>query len=231
MRSMWRTERALLRDVLALAAAITLVGASFGALAVTTGLSLWLAMVMSLLVFAGGSQFLMVGVLAAGGGPLAGLAGGLLVNARHLPFGLAIAEVIGRGPARFLGAHLLIDESTAFARAQDDPHRARLAFWASGIALFVSWNVGTVAGWLAAGRIGDPDAFGVDAAFPAALLALLLPGLRGPADRRVAAAGAAIALVSTPLLPAGLPVLAALVAVGLGATSRDGAGRPGARTS
>ncbi len=231
MRSMWRTDADLLRDVLALAAAITLVGASFGALAVTAGLSLWLATVMSLLVFAGGSQFLLVGVLAAGGGPLAGLAGGLLVNARHLPFGLAIAEVIGRGPARLLGAHLLIDESTAFARAQDDPRRARLAFWASGIALFVGWNLGTVAGWLAAGRVGDPAAFGIDAAFPAALLALLLPGLRDRTDRRVALAGAGIALLTTPLLPAGLPVLAALAAVALGSATRDGTGRARVTTS
>lgn len=216
MRSIWRTDADLLRDVLALAAAVTLVGASFGALAVTTGLSLWLAMAMSLLVFAGGSQFLLVGVLAAGGSPLAGLAGGLLVNARHLPFGLAVADAIGRGPARLLGAHLLIDESTAFARAQDDSRRARLAYWASGLALFVGWNAGTLAGGLAAGRIGDPAALGIDAAFPAALLALLLPGLRGHGDRRVALAGAAIALAATPLLPAGLPVLVAVAAVALG---------------
>ncbi|MQA14740.1 MAG: branched-chain amino acid ABC transporter permease [Pseudonocardiaceae bacterium] len=219
MRSMWRTEADLLGDVLALAAAITLVGASFGALAVTAGLPVWLAMAMSLLVFAGGSQFLVVGVLAAGGSPLAGLVGGLLVNARHLPFGLAIADVIGCGPVRWLGAHLLIDESTAFARAQDEPHRARLAFWSSGIALFVGWNVGTLVGAIAAGRIGEPEAFGIDAAFPAALLALLLPGLRGAADRRVAAGAAAIALLATPLLPAGLPVLAALAALGLGRES------------
>lgn len=230
---MWRTEADLLRDVLALAAAITLVGASFGALAVTAGLSLWLAMAMamSLLVFAGGSQFLMVGVLAAGGGPLAGLAGGLLVNARHLPFGLAIADVMGHGPARLLGAHLLIDESTAFARAQDDPRRARLAFWASGVALFVGWNLGTAGGWFAAGRIGDPAVFGVDAAFPAALLALLLPGLRDAADRRVAVAGAGIALLTTPLLPAGLPVLAALVAVALGSATHDRSGDTGVTAS
>lgn len=220
MSSLWRTDRDLMRDAVALAAAIVVIGASFGALAVSAGLSTALAMAMSLLVFAGGAQFLVVGVLAAGGSPVAALAGGLLVNARHLPFGFAMAEVIGRGPARLLGAHLLVDESVAFALAQPDPRRARLAFWTSGATLFVSWQVGVLAGALAAGRIGDPDALGVDAAFPAALLALVLPGLRERVPRRVALGAAVLALLTTPLLPPGLPVLAALGALVL---AREGA--------
>lgn len=124
-----------------------------------------------------------------------------------------MADVIGRGPARLLAAHLLVDESVAFAMAQPDPRRARLAFWTSGTALFISWQVGVLAGSLAAGRITDPEALGVDAAFPAALLALVLPGLRERVPRRVALAGAALALLATPLLPPGLPVLAALAAL------------------
>src|SRR5256885_13417742 len=125
MRSIWRTlDRGLVRDILAIAAAVSAVGASFGAIAVSTGMSgmsAWLPSLMSLLVFAGGSQFLMVGVLAAGGSPVAAVLGGLVLNVRHLPYGMAIGDAIGRGRlARLIGSHLLIDESTAFALAQRD---------------------------------------------------------------------------------------------------------------
>lgn len=191
-----------------------MVGISFGALAVAAGVGSWLAIGMSLLVFAGGAQFLAVAVMASGGAAGAAVAGGLLLNARHLPFGLAVSEAVGRSwPARLVGAHLLVDETVAFATAQPDPRRARLAYWTAGLILFAAWNAGTVVGVLAGQAVGDPEAFGVDAAFPAGLLALLLPSLDGNDARRVAVAGAVLALLATPLLPAGLPVLVALAAL------------------
>lgn len=213
MRSIWRTlTPTLRRDLLALAGAILVVGTSFGAIAVAAGLPWWMPSVMSVLVFAGGSQFMVVGVVAAGGGLLAAVVGALVLNARHLPFGLAIGPIMGRSwPARLVGSHLMIDESVAFAMAQSDPRRARAVFWVCGIALFCSWNVGTVAGALAGQGIGDPDAFGLDAAFPAALLALVLPSLRNARTRNAALLGAVVALATTPFLPAGVPVLLALV--------------------
>ncbi|HEV7649629.1 MAG TPA: AzlC family ABC transporter permease [Actinophytocola sp.] len=213
MRSIWRTlDVALRRDLLAVVLAIGVVGVSFGAIAVAGGLPWWMPSLLSLLVFAGGSQFMVVGVVAAGGGPVAAVLGALLLNARHLPFGLAVGGVMGRGFApRLFGSHLLIDESVAFAMAQKDPVRSRAVFWALGSAAYVVWNVGTLAGVLAGRGIADTDAFGLDAAFPAALLALVLPTLRGDARTRNAAlAGAAVALVATPFLPPGVPVLLAL---------------------
>lgn len=213
MRSMWRTlTPALRRDLLALAGAICVVGASFGAIAVASGQPWWLPPVMSVLVFAGGSQFMLVGVVAAGGGLAAAVAGALVLNARHLPFGLALGSIMGRSwPARLIGSHLMVDESVAFAMAQREPARARAVFWACGTALFAMWNLGTLAGSLAGQVIGDPDALGLDAAFPAALLALVLPSLRGsPRTRNAALLGAVVALATTPFLPAGLPVLLAL---------------------
>jgi 4-azaleucine resistance transporter AzlC len=213
MRSIWRTlDAALRRDLLAIVFAIGVVGLSFGAIAVSTGLPWWMPSLLSVLVFAGGSQFMVVGVVAAGGGLVAAVLGALLLNARHLPFGLAVGDIMGRGlAARLFGSHLLIDESVAFAMAQKDPARSRAVFWALGSAAFVVWNLGTLAGALAGQAIGDTDAFGLDAAFPAALLALVLPSLRdNPRTRNAALLGAAVALAATPFLPAGVPVLLAL---------------------
>jgi 4-azaleucine resistance transporter AzlC len=213
MRSIWRTlDAALRRDVLAIVLAIAVVGLSFGAIAVASGLPWWMPSLLSLLVFAGGSQFMVVGVVAAGGGLVAAVLGALVLNARHLPFGLAVGDIMGRGVlARMFGSHLLIDESVAFAMAQKDPVRSRAVFWTLGTAAFVAWNLATLAGALAGRGIGDTDAFGLDAAFPAALLALVLPSLRGnPRTRNAALLGAAIALATTPFLPAGVPVLLAL---------------------
>src|SRR5947207_6223032 len=174
-------DRPLIRDVAALAAAAAVVGASFGAIAIAGGMPVWLASAMSMLVFAGGAQFMAVGVVAGGGSPVAAVLAGLLLNARHLPFGLAVADVLGPGWGRRLaGSHIMTDEAVAFALAQDDPRRRRTAYWLCGAALFVAWNLGVLAGALAGRAVGDPAALGVDAAFPAGLLALLLPTLRRP---------------------------------------------------
>jgi predicted branched-subunit amino acid permease len=204
--------RADLRDALALATAVLVVGASFGALAAAAAVPAPLVVAMSVLVFAGGAQFLVVAVVAAGGGVVAAVAAALLLNLRHLPFGLAMADTVGRSPvARLVGAHLLVDETVAFSRARPTGPRARAAYWLCGSMLFAAWNLGTVAGMLAGSAVPDPDAFGVDAAFPAGLLALLLPGLRRWDARRVGLAAAALALLATPVLPSGLPVLAGLL--------------------
>jgi 4-azaleucine resistance transporter AzlC len=220
MRSLYRTlPRDDVRDLLALTAAVGVVGMSFGALAAAVGVSLPMAVAMSVLVLSGGSQFLAISVVAAGGGMLPAVVGGLLLGARHLPYGLAMAPVVGRSwPARLLGAHLLIDEVVAFSRARGPGPRGRAAYWACGVALVSFWTLGTVVGALAGAAVPDPEAFGIDAAFPAALFALLLPALRGRGRgevraRRAAAAGSAVALAATPLLPAGLPVLAGLLGV------------------
>ncbi len=213
VRSFLRTLPAgLARDVAALAAACFVVGLSFGAIAVAAGVTVVQASAMSLLVFAGGAQFLAVGIVAAGGTAVAAVLAGLLLNARHLPFGLAVADAVGeRWPARLLGSHLMTDEAVAFAMAQPDPGRRRRTYWLTGVSLFVAWNTGCLLGVALGGAVGDPAALGLDAAFPAGLLALLLPSLRDRETRLVAAIGATAAVLTTPLLPAGLPVLLALV--------------------
>jgi 4-azaleucine resistance transporter AzlC len=211
MRSILRTDP-LIRDVAALCAAAAVVGLSFGAIASAAGLPLTKIVVMNALLYAGGAQFLAVGLIGAGASAAAIVLAGLLLNARHLPFGLAIGnEVLGRH--RFVGSHLMTDESVAFALAQDDPARRRRAYWLTGLSLYLTWNVAADIGAIAGSALGDPDTFGIDAAFPAALFALTLPSLKDKPSVRVAVAGAALALAATPVLPAGLPVLAALLAL------------------
>ncbi|MEU5552323.1 AzlC family ABC transporter permease [Micromonospora sp. NPDC047793] len=221
MRTPERTPGAgVLRDVAAIAAAMVAVGASFGAVAVAAGIPGWAAVTMSVLVYAGGAQFMAVGLLAAGS-PVAAVLAGLLLNARHLPFGLTLGDTIGRRlRRRLLGSHLMTDEATAFTLARPPGADRRRAFWLAGVLLFLAWNAGTVLGVLAGGVAGDPAALGLDAAFPAGLIALLLPSLRDPETRRMALAGALVAVLTTPLLPAGLPVLLALAGPGLLAVRR-----------
>lgn len=222
MRSLYRTislpertaglDRRLVRDVVLVCLADGVVGLSFGAIAVAGGLPLWLPVLMSLVVFAGSAQFSAVGILVAGGGPAAAAATGLLLNTRTAAFSLAVCDALGPSwPVRLVGAHLVTDETAAFVLAQTDPKKRRTAFWVSGIGLFAAWNVSVLAGALAGAALGDTDRFGLDAAFPAVLLALVLPALRdGRGVRRAAAAGAVVAVAATPFLPAGVPVLLAL---------------------
>ena len=202
----------LLRDIALVCLADSVVGASFGAIAVSGGQPAWVPVAMSLLVFAGGAQFAALGVVLAGGNPFAAVAAGLVLNARHLPFGFAVADVFGtRLPVRLLGAHVVLDESVAFTLAQRDAARRRVAFWTCGLMLFVVWNIGVVIGVVAGRMIGDPAALGLDAASPVVLLALVLPSLREAGTLRAAVIGGVIALATAPLLPPGVPVALALL--------------------
>lgn len=214
----------LARDIGLVCLADGLVGVSFGAIAVGTGFPIWLPMLLSVVVFAGASQFMFVAIISSGGNPIAAVVAGLLVNARHLPFGLAIGDAVGNGVMRrIVGSHVMIDESTAFAMAQSDPRRRRAAFWACGLGLFVCWNAGVLIGAFGGTLIRSTDALGMDAAFPAVLVALLMPALRDRATRSAALLGAAVAVGTGLVLPAGLPVLLALVTLPLAVLGR----RPG----
>ncbi|CAL9653024.1 AzlC family ABC transporter permease [Streptomyces sp. NPDC057837] len=216
MRSFYRTlDGALLRDIALVCLAVGVIGVSYGAIAVTSGFPWWFPVLMGALVLAASSEFLFVGILAAGGSPIAALLAGLLVNARHLPFGLAVPDVLGRGWRGILGTHLMNDETVVFALAQDEPQRKRAAYWLCGLGILVSWPAGAASGALLGSVVRDTDALGLDAMFPAVILALILPAMKERSMPRTALAGAAVALVATPFLPAGLPVLLALIALPL----------------
>lgn len=205
---------ALRRDAVGLGLGVGVFGVSFGALAVTAGLSLWQAQALSLLMFTGGSQYALVGVLASGGSAAAAATVAWLLGARNAFYAVRLAPLLARGPRRAVEAQWLIDETTAMATAAEPDGRGREAFLLTGASVYVFWNVGTLLGSVAAGFAPDPELLGLDAAFPAAFVALLAPRLRAdPAAGVVAVLGGAVALALTPYAPAGVPVLAALVAV------------------
>jgi 4-azaleucine resistance transporter AzlC len=215
MGSIYRTLTAGTRRDIALAClAVWFTGLSYGAVAVASGFPVWVPAAASVLVLAGASEFLFIGIVAAGGNPLAAAAAGLLVNARHLPYGLALpGDVTGRGWRRLLGRHVMNDESVVFALAQEDLPRKRAAYWACGLGVLLCWPAGAVLGALIGSVIGNTGAFGLDAMFPAVILALIVPSLRDRVTLRAALTGAVIALAAAPFLPAGLPVLMALAGV------------------
>ena len=185
-------------------------GISFGAAATTAGLSVLQACALSLLVFTGGSQFALVGVLGAGGGALAGVASALLLGSRNAMYAVRLADLLKvRGPLRFLAAQVTIDETTAVTVAAPEP-LARLGFWVTAVSVYGLWNLATLAGALGAARV-DTGALGLDAAVGAAFLGLLWPQLK--AARREAAMGALIAAAAVPFTPPGVPVLLAALAV------------------
>lgn len=203
-----------MRDALVLGATVGVFGVSFGVLAVSSGFGVAKACALSLLVFTGASQFAAVGIVASGGTAGAAVASALLLAARNAAYGLLLAPWLrGSTPRRLMAAQLTIDESAAMAAAQPSPALAAGAFWLTGAAVFVCWNVGTFVGALAGSAIGEPETFGLDAAFPAGFVALLAPHLRTRRGRVAATAGAAIALAAVPFTPAGTPILLAPLAV------------------
>jgi 4-azaleucine resistance transporter AzlC len=213
MRSLWRTAAlAPVRDIALVCLADGIVGLSFGAISVAGGLPTWVPVVMSLVIFAGGAQFSAVAVVLAGGGPVAAVVAGLVLNARLLPFGFAVSDLLqGSWWRKLTGSLLIIDESVAFALAQREPRRRSAAFWVTGVSLYVIWNIAVFAGTYAGHALRDTNAFGLDAAFPAVLFALVLPMLRTKGTARPAVVGSVVALAATPFLPPGVPVLLALL--------------------
>jgi 4-azaleucine resistance transporter AzlC len=216
------------REAFVLTVAVGLIGITFGVFADSVGLGLAQASALSVLTFTGASQFAAVSVIGSGGNPVAAVGSALLLAARNSLYGPVVAPYLRSRPGRrALAAHFVIDETTAMASAQDDPETARDAFWFTGLWLFVFWNVGTVVGVLVGGLLEDPGAWGLDAAFPAAFMALIVPHVRTRPGQVTAALGTVIAVVAVPLTPAGVPMLLAALAVGPGlwVRSRQARGR------
>ena len=199
-----------------LSMAVGVFGVSFGVGSVAAGSSIAQTCALSLLVFTGASQFSAVSVIGAGGSLGSALGGALLLAARNGVYGLAMSRRI-HGPllTRLLAAQLTIDETTAMSVGQRDPRAQRIAFWFTGVTLYLFWNLGTLLGAVAGSAI-DPTTYGLDAAFPAGFVAMVWPLLSDRRARTAAILGGAICAIAVPLTAVGVPILLSALAVLVG---------------
>ncbi len=217
---MSRIESTTFRDSLSVSITVGAYGTAFGAAAVANGFSLLQTCLLSLLTFSGASQFAVIGVLGAGGGALSGIATASLLGIRNGVYGVIMAPRLKvKGFKRIIAAQITIDESTAVALGQEvrGEKAMRQGFWLTGFGVFLFWNLFTLAGALGAQAMGDIRAWGLDSAVPAAFLGLVWPRLKTNRDRALAVGCMIFALAMTPILPAGLPIIAtAFIAVAVG---------------
>jgi predicted branched-subunit amino acid permease len=215
-----RIESTTFRDSLSVSITVGAYGTAFGAAAVANGFSLLQTCLLSLLTFSGASQFAVIGVLGAGGGALSGIATASLLGIRNGVYGVIMAPRLKvKGFKRIIAAQITIDESTAVALGQEvrGEKAMRQGFWLTGFGVFLFWNLFTLAGALGAQAMGDIRAWGLDSAVPAAFLGLVWPRLKTNRDRVLAVGCMVFALAMTPILPAGLPIIAtAFIAIAVG---------------
>ena len=214
---MFSFNRATLSKSLSVSIAVGAYGTAFGAAAVAAGFTVLQACLLSLLTFTGASQFAVIGVLGAGGTALTGIATASLLGFRNAIYSMIAKPILKvHGVKKIIATQITIDESIAVSTAEEvrGPEAMKHGFWLTGIGVFVFWNLFTLAGALGAQAIGDPAAWGLDAAVPAAFLGLVWPRLKSKDDYVLAISAAALALALTPIVAAGLPIIAtALLAV------------------
>ncbi len=212
------------RDSFSVSLTVGAYGIAFGAAGVAAGFSVFQSCLLSLLTFSGASQFAIVGVIGAGGSALSGITTASLLGIRNGLYGLRMAPLLDvKGLRRVVAAQITIDESTGVALSQEERGESamRHGFWLTGFGVYIFWNIFTLVGALGAQAMGDPAAWGLDAAVPAAFLGLVWPRLKKNSDRILAASAALLSLALTPILPAGIPIIStAILAVIFGLRQR-----------
>jgi branched chain amino acid efflux pump len=204
------------RAAVAVAATVWFFGASFGLVARAAGMGVAAPLVLSATTFAGSAQFAITSILAGSGSAIAAIAAAVLLNARYAPISISVAPLF-HGPRlrRLAESQLIVDESWALSSRGDGRFDRRLLIGA-GLLLYAAWLSGTAVGVFAGKALGDPKALGLDGAFPALFLALLVPQLRSRKATQAALLGGAIALVLIPVTPPGVPIVAASTACLIG---------------
>ena len=210
-----------LRAGIPVAATVWFFGASFGLLARAAGMGVLAPLVFSATTFAGSAQFAVSSILGTGGGTFAAIAAAVLLNTRYAPISISVSRLF-QGPRlrRLAESQLIVDESWALSSRGGGRFDRRLLLGA-GLLLYVAWVSGTAVGVLAGDALGDPRNLGLDGAFPALFLALLVPQLRAPRATLAAVVAGAIALVLIPVTPPGAPIVAASAACLLGLRRND----------
>jgi len=207
-------SRRTIRDATSVAVTVGAYGVAFGAASVAAGFSVLQTSLFSLVTFTGASQFAAVGVVAAGGAGLSAIVAASLLSTRNALYSLQMAPLLeAEGWKRFLAAHFTIDESTnvGLAQAGEGLVAVRQGFWLTGAGVFIFWNLFTLVGAWGAKSLGNPAAWGLDAAVPAAFLGLLWPRLTSARTRTIAAVAVIFSLALTPVLPSGTPIIASVV--------------------
>ena len=214
---------AVKRDSFSVAFTVGAYGSAFGAAAIANHFTILQACLLSLLLFSGASQFAVIGVLGAGGSAVSAIATASLLGVRNGLYALRLAPILKlRGWRKLVGAQITIDESTGVALAQRDSEDMRKGFWYTGIGVFIFWNLFTVLGAVGAKAIGNPSAWGLDAAVPAAFLGLLWPRLASKQTWAIAGAAIVLALSLVPFVAAGIPIITcALLALIVGWSDRQ----------
>ena len=211
---MSRVSSPTFRDSLSVSFTVGAYGVAFGAAAVANGFSVLQSCLLSLLTFSGASQFAVIGVIGAGGSAISAIATASLLGIRNGLYGVLMTPILRvRGIKRLVAAHVTIDESTGVSLSQESRgvEAMRQGFWLTGFGVFIFWNLFTLAGALGAKAMGDPSAWGLDAAVAAAFLGLLWPRLKSSTDKLLAIIAAIFAVTTTPFLPAGLPIIGTAV--------------------
>ena len=201
-----------MRAIAPIAVTAVVFGTSFGVLAEAAGLGSVAPIVMSATAFAGSAQFAAASVLGTSGGVLAAVGAAVLLNARYAPISLSVAPSMrGSLVRRLLESQLIVDEAWAVAQVGGGRVDRRLLVGA-GVVLYAGWVGGTALGVLGAGFLGDPNDYGLDAAFPALFLALLVRQLDSRLALVAALLGAGVAVALVPVAAAGVPIIAASAA-------------------
>ena len=204
----------MLRDSLSVAIPVGSYGVAFGAAAVSSGFTVLQSCLLSLLLFSGASQFAVVGVMGAGGGVISAVATASLLGLRNMFYGFRNSPILGvRGIKKIATAQITIDESTGVSLLQESRGKdaMRYGFFATGIGVFIFWNLFTLLGALGAQSIGNPASFGLDAAVPAAFLGLVWPRLTDRRLKFAALLSILLALALTPILTPGLPIIVTVI--------------------
>ena len=217
-------NRATVTQSLSVSFTVGLYGVAFGAASIAAGFSLLQTCLLSLLTFSGASQFAVVGVIGAGGSAFSAITTASLLGIRNMLYAMRMAPILKvRGFTKIIAAEVTIDESTGVAIGQENlgADAMKHGFWLTGIGVYIFWNFFTVLGALGAQAMGNPSSWGLDAAVPAAFLGLVWPRLIGNFERALAASSLILAVVLSPILGAGLPIIStALLAVAFGWKAR-----------
>ena len=195
------------RSIFLLCLALGMVGISYGSTSIGYGFPLWIPLLTSVLVAAGSSEFIFLGIIASGGHPIAAAVAGLLVNARHFPFGIAVRELVGSRLQSLVGTYIMNDSSVVFGLSQLTHQMRIAAYWVCGIGVAIFWPLGTLLGGLLGNILPSSQNIGLDAVFPSVLLALVIPAFKKKTTLIRSSAGALISLITVPLTPPGVSFL------------------------